>query len=401
MANRAANLAKKIRSKGKGLAKNKGLRRALDSVLTDRTAMAVIPYGGMVSKAYSSVKAAAKTSSTTVSPCLKKWFNCLTVPFAQESQGACIPSGGNMSSMRSLCYLRGEIVVGTNGLGFLQLTPNGFNDVVFGVVTDASFAGVDAEYVFAGGVNPFNAGVNPIVCTNARFASLSAFGSLNEDVLTPPVQCRLVGGGLKVYYTGTQLNRGGLISIYTHPQHLSVNAASYDQAAYSTPTILGNYQETFIAPITGEVYEYPLAPLREIELDYPLSYSQSTGTQEYLQNSVYPWSTGYTFPGGLTNYYGQLNLNMRNALPSTIVMVTGVPGNTLQFEIALHAEYIGDLTQGMRSPADSDPVGTDAMMAALSRLMISRNSSPNSTTADVLRKELRAVQATRNQKVSL
>jgi len=299
-----------------------------------------------------------------------------------------------------MCYMRGEIVVGEQGVGFLQLWPTGYNDVTFGATTNAGFAGTDAQFFNAGGVNPWLGGVAPVICSNARFSSVQALGPANDNPLTPPVQCRLVGGGLKVYYTGTQLNMGGLISIYTNPQHLSVNSASEWQAAYTTPTILGNYQETLITPVTREIVEYPLSPLREVELDYPLSYAQSSDTTEYAQNSVYPWSTGYSY-NGLTNFANQVNPDIFNPFPSTICMVTGVPGNTFQFEVAMHVEYVGDYTQGMRQPADSDPVGTDAMMAALSRLQISRNSSPYASAADVLRKEMRAVQAARNLRVSL
>jgi len=55
----------------------------------------------------------------------------------------------------------------------------------------------------------------------------------------------------------------------------------------------------------------------------------------------------------------------------------------------------------MRSPADSDPMGVDAMMAAMSRLHIERNSYPHMSTADVLKKQYSMVTSMRDMKVSL
>jgi len=52
-------------------------------------------------------------------------------------------------------------------------------------------------------------------------------------------------------------------------------------------------------------------------------------------------------------------------------------------------------------PADSDPMGVDAMMAALSRLQIERNSRPHLTTANVLRSQYSDVCRMRDTKVRL
>lgn len=401
MAARAKALAQRVREKGK---KSKSFRRAVDSVLSNQDLMAIIPNGAGISKSYTAVKQRQRQvmgvikagRSTVVSPCTKKWFTALTSPFSQEAQGACIPSGANISSMRYMNYVRGDIVIGTKGIGYLQLWPTAYNDVSVGAVTDATFTGTTAKIFTAGGSAAWNNGVNPIYFANARFSSADA----TQPNLNQKVASRLVGGGIKLYYTGTELNMGGLVSVYTNPQHINVNSAQTTSAEF-TPTSLGAYQETLIRPITREIFEYPLSPLLEKELSYSTTYNDSVSLVDFNQSVAYPWSqSGYLF-NALSSTYGQTNLNIYVANPTTIIMVTGVPGNTIHFELAMHVESVGDLTTGMRQPADSDTVGVDSLMAALSRSQISRNSYPKETAASVLKREMAAVQASRDSRVSL
>lgn len=408
MAARAKALAKRAREQGKNLAKAKGLRRVVDSVLSNSEMMSIIPSGSAISGGYKSIKGSVREASrvvnsvrSLVSPCTKKWFTALTSPFSQEAQGACIPAGTNTASMRYMNYIRGDIVVGTNGIGYLQLIPTAYNDVVSAVVTDATFTGINSKVFTAGGANPWLTGVAPVYFTNGRFSSAQATAPSANQAVTS----RLVGGGLKLYYTGTELNLGGLVSIYTSPMHSSANSVQNTSVGnpYTpfTPSLLGGYQETLIRPITRNAFEYPLSPLLDAELSYSPNYNDAVSSTDYIQTTIYPWSaSGYLY-NSLSSTSNQGNANVFLGLPTTIVMVTGSPGNTIHFEYAIHVESVGDLTEGMRAPADSDSVGVDALMAALSRVQISRNSYPNDSAATVLRREMSLVQAARDKRVAL
>jgi len=83
------------------------------------------------------------------------------------------------------------------------------------------------------------------------------------------------------------------------------------------------------------------------------------------------------------------------------VLVSGTAGQTVHFEFALHSEAVGDLTEGQRLPADSDPMGVDALMAGLSRMQIERNSKPHLSAAAVLKAQYTKVVSARDAKVSL
>lgn len=371
MAARARAFADKARRVGKNVAKKKGMRRVLDAALSSN-AMAIIPGGHQVQAAY---RAAKSVSRAVASPCLKKWFDCLTDPFGVNSQGSCIPSGNNLSSMRYYQYARGDIAIGTAGVGFLLLTPTPTNDCVAGWLTTATFAGSDATVLTANGV-PVG-GLGLVVMANSRFASTALQGA------NPTVSTRIVGGGVRLYYTGTELNLGGLMSVYTNPTHDTVQRTAGGVAMTSFQ--LGNYQETVIKPVSREPFEYPLSPLLETELSYPPNASYDASAQLAIQNVCYPWSQGqYTYDSFVktTGTGGLVDIGV----PTTIVMVTGTPGNTIHFEYGLHIEAVGDATEGMRQPAESDVQGVNHVMAALSRMQIDRNSHPNQTSAQLLRK---------------
>jgi hypothetical protein len=190
------------------------------------------------------------------------------------------------------------------------------------------------------------------------------------------------------------------MNVYTSPSHFIVNSLPSNPATYMTPTLLGAYQETVVKPISREPFEYPLSPLVENELNYAPTYFESTSTTGYVQQLSYPWSGNYIF-NGLQSTTNQINTAVSLGQPTTIFMFTGQAGNVIHFEYALHIEATGDLTEGQRLPADSDPVGVDSMMAALSRAAISRNSYPHDTAAQVLRREMKSVQNGRDSRVVL
>jgi len=368
---RAVAFAKKARQAGKNLAKKKGMRRALDAALSSDL-MTVIPGGHAVSKVYSVAKAVGKA---VASPCLKKWFDCLTDPFSERAQGACIPSGNNMSSMRYYAYTRGDIVIGTMGVGYMLICPTTTNDCTVVWATTAAFAGTDCTPLTASGV-PTVGVSNTTYLSNARFTAAQLYGT------NPAVSARIVGGGVKVYYTGTELNLGGLMSIYTNPTHDTVQQSA--GGINMTTNQLGTYQETVIRPISRVPFEYPLAPLLDTELSYPPNSSYAPTTTIAKQDAAYPWSQGQFGYNTFAQVTGT-GASTFIGVPTTILMFTGVAGNTIHFELGLHCEAVGDATEGMRMPAESDPVGVDHMMAAMSRLQVERNSRPSVSTASVLK----------------
>lgn len=357
---RAQALARKVVQKGKNVAKNKALRRVMDDVLINPGSLVAIPGMGAASAMYSKVKAAnrssKKSAGSNASPCIKKWFTCLTEPFSPQATGACIPTGANHPSMRNFGYARFDAAIGTGGFGLVAFSPSPCNDNPVIFYSDNTFAGTtdlqlvsDNHHTF-GGINTLNIG-------NNRFT----MAQLTTDLANPAATARLVGGGFRVQYTGKNINLGGLIYVYTAPSHVCV----VDNPDYSIGTIgeTGSYQECVIKPVTREPTEFILSPMEDRELSYPLGSSVNT--------HAYPWSVGDHINGVLFDP----NDTVPVGACTTVCIFTGTPGETFHFEYGMHVESIGMATEGQRFPADSDPVGVDAMMAAISNAVIEIASS--------------------------
>lgn len=348
-------------------------------MLVDPGSLAVIPGMQQASAMYKVAKSATRRTNA-VSPCLKQWFTCLTDPFSPAAAGSCIPSGGNHSSARNFGFTRFDITVGSAGYALVAIAPTPSNNSACLFYSTAAWAGASTQLLTAN--NTLVVGLTTLSIPSNRYS----YAQLGSAVLNPYATARLVGGGFRVQYTGTNLNLGGLMYIYTSPTHASsvddpVSSTAYDAAE------LGGFQECIIKPVTREPQEFPLSPLIERELEY------ATAAISHLH--TYPWANG-TSINGFTYSSGAGNIGN----PTTSILITGVPGETFHFEYGMHVESVGPLTQGQRKPAESDPIGVDALMAAMSNAQISVASSMGSY-ALALKKEYHTVVANRSATASL
>lgn len=344
----------------------------------------MIPGMSTASAVYKDIKSATKPkkSGKSVTPCLKKWFTCLTEPFSANSSGACIPSGANVPSARNFGYARFDALVGVEGMGFVAISPTACNDGTTFFLTNGAYT--SNAVLILDAVNHLSSGVESYSIMNNRFRA-SAFTS--PSAANPGASQRIVGGGVRCMYTGTNLNLSGLYYCYTTPSHQSAIEINGNGVTSAT---LGGMQECIIKPVTRQPQEFPLYPVREGELDYPEPNSQ---TFELL----YPWAPGVVFNNGFTWTNGT---GIQCGTPTTLIMFTGEPGETFHFEIGIHFETVGPNTEGMRIAADSDPVGVDRMMAALSCAQVTAASS-ESSFGSALRKEFTRVSSMAETRVSL
>jgi hypothetical protein len=54
------------------------------------------------------------------------------------------------------------------------------------------------------------------------------------------------------------------------------------------------------------------------------------------------------------------------AAQTSVIGITGVPGNTFQVETVMHIEYVGALAQAFVTPSHRDPAGLAIVQQALS-----------------------------------
>jgi len=365
--NRATSLARKIVEKGKNLAKNKAARRAVKEMVVDSGMLTLLPGYGAASNMVKGVRKISKAARVSkVTPCLKKWYTCLTDPFSPNATGACIPTGGNVPSARNFGFVRFDAFVGTGGMGFVAFSPTASNQGPAFYYTNVAFAGVTTRILTA--VNTFSVGVLPSAMPNNRWttAQLST-----PSLQNPAASSRCVGGGFRMMYTGTNLNLSGMVYTYTSPAHQT----AVDDGSGNPFTIasLGALQETVVFPVQREPYELSLYPVEEKELDYHDGNS--------ILNHLYPWSNNTNINGFTYNSFG-----LDVGAPTTVVVFTGVPGQSVHFEYGLHWESVGPVTEGMRQASDSDVAGVDQMMCALAGAQVCASSTRESFTS-CLRKE--------------
>jgi len=366
IAKRAAANARRVIEKSKNLSKNKAVRRVVDDLLVNPGSLVSVPGMSMASSVYKQIKVAsrsrsAKPQGVVVSPCLKQWYTCLTDPFSASAAGACIPTGGNHASARNFGYLRFDVTIGTGGIGLLAIMPTACANNPSIIYSGSGYLGTfAAPGPLAISTIALSAGLNTLTTSNNRYS----YGQLTTpNLINPLVNSRLVGGGLRVQYTGKAINLGGLMYMYTSPVHAPAEVDPVDSLPMG-PGDLSGYQECIIKPITREPQEFTLAPQRETELEY------NDGSSTFKH--VYPWSvtnqvnTYVCTPAGAS---GPI------AAPSTLIYFTGTATETIHVEYGMHVEATGPATEGQRLPADSDPVGVDNMMAAISNATINIASS--------------------------
>lgn len=375
--------------KGAEKAKNqfksqRGLRRAIDDLLINPRSLGVIPGMSTASAVYKDIKAATKPKrrSKTVTPCLKKWFTCLTEPFSANSSGACIPAGANVPSARNFGYARFDALVGAGGFGFVAISPTACNDGTAFFLTNGAY-GLNQVQICSS-TNNLTPGVEGYSMLNNRFRSTTFY---QPSAANPGASQRIVGGGVRCMYTGTNLNLSGLYYCYTTPTHQSVIEINNSGA---TTGSLGGMQECIIKPVTRSPQEFPLYPVKESELDYP-------GVNSATFETLYPWAAGVVMNAGFT--YTNAN-GVQCGTPTTLIMFSGEAGESFHFEIGIHFETIGPATEGMRLAADSDPVGVDRMMASLSSAQVTAASSELSF-GSALRKEFSRVSVDAETRVAL
>jgi len=244
-----------------------------------------------------------KSQISALDECEAIYLKAVLDPFDPSLRGrVCYPSFPSRDSVKYNTTWAGTVTIGTNGLGFLMVDPTYANDVISVWYTGGSYAGTTSS-----AFSKSDAGVSNSTMSgpyaSALFQSFNSAGSSNE--------ARVVTGGIRTKYTGTELNRGGL------------NAYLLDQSQDSlvNNTTLGasfglTYSNKF--PTLGDEWQhFVIPPFHEVDLEYNGS------------TNLFPWSQNR----GTT------------ANPFIGVVFNGTAGNTFWVELIFHCEVAGASVQ--------------------------------------------------------
>jgi hypothetical protein len=239
-----------------------------------------------------------------LSSCAALYGRSLVNPFREGPFGACVPDDNVLPSKKLKCFSRGTTVVGTAGYGQLFVVPlNLANDVTLGYGSQASWAGAALASSGTGVTTLFRNGPYPVA-----------------DLGNDGVQMRVVSCGIRLRYTGTELNKGGTIYTLEHPNHGSL-AGMNEIAIAAYPTA-----RTY--PVTRSWISVTYAPVRAIELEY------RTGA-----------ATASAF---------------------LAMLIVSEPGNTFEFEVYQNFEATGEVESQTKS--ESDIVGFASARTAVTKV---------------------------------
>lgn len=153
--------------------------------------------------------------SLQLSPCAWRFAKTVFDPFMSPA-GACVPSVPNMQTRK---YKTINVGVFTNGAynGFIAVNPFAgcVNDLAFARVTNSAYGGTSFALD----------GVNPTGTINVF--SNSPYGTASFTSQTGST--RLVACGIRVKYSGTVMNRAGMVFAIQNRNHTSLDGLSSPQ----------------------------------------------------------------------------------------------------------------------------------------------------------------------------
>lgn len=284
--------------------------------------------------------------------CAVKYLLASTRASSKGADGACIPTFPALPSQKAKGFTRGTAIVGLGGVGFVAVAPCLAKDYMCLVASNATFSGQNI-------VDVASSETDAIGLSNLPYDAAAFQAAANAN----RVNGRIVGSELTVQYTGTVLNRSGMVYAYTDANHSDVVGMSVNG--------IGARQNARVVANRGQQVSTSICAVRPEEVDYTISNEDLPGNNR-LRNQLYPFST---------------EINSGNATVGALVaciMFTGVPGETFQFEYHQHVEYNGGATAGRTTETELDTPGFQAVNTAVNASAQGEASDPYGVAAEYL-----------------
>jgi len=220
----------------------------------------------------------------------------------------------------------------------------------------AVFWGTDAAY--AGGadtlVSSATVGIFTGLMANIPYTTNDLIGSTGSVSASPLVTGRIVSAGMRVSYIGTALNRSGIFTSITTPDHENVNGQ-----------VVGAYAEAnIVSQLRADSVTVQASGIDTGEVEYNNDASLGAAERDLL--TVWPYCAGNSV--NATDVY--------NGAPVMKVSFTGVPGQAFYVELIEHIEYVGSRTSHSLTPSHTDARGFEMVQQAASQMPARRAANP-------------------------
>jgi hypothetical protein len=256
-----------------------------------------------------------------LSQCSTIYALAMSNPFL-DLNDACVPDNNTSPSYKFSVRGTGSFSIGTGGVGYVIFGPKRFgndfsasNSPIY--FTGSTYAGTTIT------TNTATAGVNN--------NNLARFPFPLAEVAPLDKKLRVVGAGIRIFYQGTELNRGGTILAFREMNNNSCNGAS--------ESTLASWTNTKLVPVDRRKHSVTWKPVQSSDFDYydsPNDVSQNNST--YYANAYGPCCMGFLVSGSTT-------------------------GNSFKYEIVTHYECLGSNVR--QSPSSADSAGMSAVFSAI------------------------------------
>lgn len=314
--------------------------------------------------------------------CSARYAIAISDPWSPRAVGSCVPTYPSRPSYKVRGFLRGVATVGTNGYGFVAIAPTLANDTPCAYFSTSTFNSTSLTLA----VSTAMAGTASANMINLPYNRTTLTTNASANGL-PAAIGRIVTSGLSIKYIGTELNRSGNVVCFVDPDHGNCNGKSYNdiisrsETEISTP---GSDRDKCWVSIYGQ---------NPIETSYP-DIAASLSFAEVALRTTYPFSSleAISTAAAADSGYG--------AIPM-IAWFTGVAGQTFQFEVVSHVEYIGQNAEAYVSPNIVDPDGFNLVQTAASHMYSEKVNRPKAPLTKIMHGALKMAYAEVNSKAAL
>jgi len=276
-------------------------------------------------------------------------------PFNQNVKSVGTPRPGSMPSYKVTGFSRGVGYIGLNGLGYVTFAPCLCNDKPCVTYTTAAtnseyILSIPTDYTMPGAYAPAIANMSNLPYTYSTLTT-----TITNTSARSVVEGRIVSASLRAYYTGTTLNSSGQYYGYSDPDFESVVSDAHLQAANAG----GGYKISSLGE--KEACEIKFADRAGMQIIY---IPPGENLSDYPQNNANVTRKTFPYSNGLLNGAAADGIGV----PTGVICLTGVAGQSFYFEAVTHAEYVGPgVPQALLTASYSDTVGYDAVQMLLSR----------------------------------
>jgi hypothetical protein len=323
-------------------------------------------------------RASPKVASTAVrmSECAMKYALAIAEPFNPSAFGACVPDGASELTMKRHSKQVIPLTIGTAGYAYALFMPTVANDAPNVLYTTPTYSGVGGTGTAFSATNTLSSTVTYSCPSTLPFTSTN-FSNNSQYNDEANAYGRVVSMGIKCQYTGTTLNEGGLVYVYSDPNHENVSGLSVSSGLLTT------MQTIDIEKVSREnVIEFSISAVNAEETPFSIAPNDGApaGTQAYYPfNSSPNFYTTYNGSSYTSSSVGSItglgnNTSLIGA-PVAMMTIQGTPGNTFLMEIITHAEYIGPAANAGFTPTSSDPIALNKIMNAAQVLPVERTAT--------------------------